>query len=691
MNPLLPGLHDISSLKIAPPGTWVLDTIALSANPMPASYLTSVNIIVRVNWGYGSTGTLPVPDEYPGFAQRIANYVKGSTGCKRWIIGNEPNASAEWPDGQPIFPAQYAACYKLCRQAIHAIPGHEHDEVLIAGSAPWNAELKYPGNVNGDWIKYFADVIAIVGGACDGFALHAYTHGYDPALVTSTARMDAPFQNRYYNFRTYLDYCAAIPESMHSLPVYLTEADGNGPWQATGLMPAMLAEIDTYNQAGKPKIHCVIFYRYPKYDQFFIEGKDDVIAEYLAAVGRGYSSPDTLDSTGAKSMPDTTYLPSISHDAPSSTLPPRQIDPRLTQRGTTIEEASVSPGTSYFRLNEAQFFDHTQAGGRHHVYVEAVDERGAPLANIPFTFSWPSGKAQIVTNGKSGFDAANQPFSEGRNAFNVAPADAPGDAVKGIGMGEDDPGGWNAGEHTATLLRFQRVSEHEETPSTPKTAYVAAQSGLNLRSAPGTGSQLLVSAPYGDPVQVIGTSDNTTWSNVIYQGQTGWMLSSLLSPTPPTISKPQPQPPAGTNWERARAYVARWEGGWADNPADPGGATNKGITIGTFTKWREAHGQGTPTKDDLRNISDAEADQIFYEQYWLASHSDQLPWPLCLANFNAAVNTGPGQAKKFLAESDGDFLKYMAAVIDWYTTINGWPDFGAAWTRRNADLLREAA
>jgi uncharacterized protein YgiM (DUF1202 family) len=685
MNPLLPGLHDISSLKIAPSGTWALDTIALSEHPIPASYLTSVNIIVRINWGYGSTGTLPVPDEYPAFGQRVANYVKGSTGCKRWIIGNEPNASAEWPDGQPIFPAQYAVCYKFCRQVIHAIPGHDHDEVLIAAPAPWNAELKYPGNINGDWIKYFADVIALVDGACDGFALHAYTHGYDPALVTSTARMDAPFQNRYFNFRTYLDYCAAIPESMRSLPAYLTEADGNGPWQATGLMPAMLAEIDTYNQTGKPKIHCVIFYRYPKYDQFFIDGKNDVIAEYLAAVGRGYSSPIALDSTGAKSMPDTTYLPSISHDAQSSTLPPRKIDPRLTQRGTTIEEASVSPGTSYFRLNEAQFFDHTQAGGRHHVYVEAVDERGASLANIPFTFSWSDGKAQIVTNGKSGFDAANQPFSKGRNAFSVAPADSPGDAVKGIGMGEDDPGGWNAGEHTSTLLRFQRVAEHEQTPSIPKTAYVAAQSGLNLRSEPGTGSQLLVSAPYGDAVQVIGTSDDTTWSNVIYQGQTGWMLSSLLSPTPPASNKPQP--PAGDSWERAWPIVLSIEGGLSTDRSDPGNYRPDGTFVGTkYGISANAH-----PDVDIVNLTKEQALDIYKNQYWQASGAASMPWPMCLVVFDTAVQHGVGVARQLLAEKPTPEQVYLGQRALRYFNDPNWARYGVAWGDRVRRIEDEAS
>jgi hypothetical protein len=554
----LAGLHDISAAKIAPPTTWVLDTVALSSILSAPVYPASLNIIARLNWGYGSTGTLPVPDQYQDFARRFANYVRMSHGCTRWVVGNEPNHPQEWPNGQPIYPAQYAACYKLCRQAVHAIPGHEHDEVLVAGSGPWNAQLKYEGNPNGDWIQYFSDVIGALGNEVDGFSIHSYTHGYNVALVTSSARMDAPFQSRRSEFRAYLDYLEAVPDNLRDRPVYLTESNGNGPWQAVGLMPAMLNEVNNYNIAGKSRIQCVIFYRFSKDDSDNIDGKDDVIKEYLAAVGRGYTSPDALNSLGAKSMPDTTYIPAVSNEPPASAPPQRQIDQRLVQRGTTIIEASVSPGATYFRLVKAQFFDHNEAGGRHHVYVEAFDERGAPLANVRFVYAWSSGKAEIVTNGKSGFDAANQPFSEGRNAFSVFPADGLGDKVEGIGMGQDDLGGWNAGEHTATLLRFQRVVAGAPVPVQPPaptgpqppltTLYVGAVRGVNMRAGPSTGSVVLTAIPYAEAVQVSAAafSAGDSWLIATYappgaQSATGWILATLLSK-----DKPAPLPVSPT-------------------------------------------------------------------------------------------------------------------------------------------------
>jgi hypothetical protein len=286
---LLVGIHDREGRHILPPGAWCLDTIALSENPSPTDYTAlgpGLHWIVRLNWSYGSTGTLPIEDRHADFADRVAAYVARSPGCSRWIIANEPSLPREWPNNRPIYPWDYAECYLRCRAAIHALPGHQHDEVLIAAPGPWNNELKYAGNENGDWIQYFVDVLEAVGGNCDGFSLHAYTHGHDPALVTSEKRMDAPFENRLYEFRVYQDFLAAVPFGLRELPVYITEANGNGPWQATGLIPAMLGEISGWNERGGQPISCLIFYRYPRYDEFHMEGKLDVLAEFQQAANR---------------------------------------------------------------------------------------------------------------------------------------------------------------------------------------------------------------------------------------------------------------------------------------------------------------------------------------------------------------------------------------------------------------------
>lgn len=139
----------------------------------------------------------------------------------------------------------------------------------------------------------------------------------------------------------------------------------------------------------------------------------------------------------------------------------RDVDPALIQRGTQIFDVIAAPGTKVWKLVYAKFFPKGQgagqAGGRINCFVEAIDENGVQIPNIIFIMSWSTGKSEIITNGRTGFDAGNQPFSPGENAFTVSREN--GDTVHGVGMGEDTPQGFNPGAHTCTLLRFQRLSE----------------------------------------------------------------------------------------------------------------------------------------------------------------------------------------------------------------------------------------
>ena len=45
--------------------------------------------------------------------------------------------------------------------------------------------------------------------------------------------------------------------------------------------------------------------------------------------------------------------------------------------------------------------------------------------------------------------------------------------------------------------------------------------------------------------------------------------------------------------------------------------------------------------------------EIYWSEYWLAGRCDRMPWPLCLAHFDACVNVGVGQAAKFLQRALG--------------------------------------
>lgn len=109
-------------------------------------------------------------------------------------------------------------------------------------------------------------------------------------------------------------------------------------------------------------------------------------------------------------------------------------------------------------------------------------------------------------------------------------------------------------------------------------------------------------------------------------------------------------PPADggkANFERAQEIVREFEGGYSDDPKDPGGATNFGITRKTLAAWR-----GKPvSKADVANMSYQEAKDIYFSQYWSKSSCGAMPGPLALAVYNVCVHAGPGTAATYLQKA----------------------------------------
>ena len=52
-------------------------------------------------------------------------------------------------------------------------------------------------------------------------------------------------------------------------------------------------------------------------------------------------------------------------------------------------------------------------------------------------------------------------------------------------------------------------------------------------------------------------------------------------------------------------FILKWEGGFANDPTDRGGATNKGVTIATYEAYCKKKGLPRPSVADLKHISDA--------------------------------------------------------------------------------------
>ncbi|MEM7614498.1 MAG: glycosyl hydrolase 108 family protein [Pseudomonadota bacterium] len=100
----------------------------------------------------------------------------------------------------------------------------------------------------------------------------------------------------------------------------------------------------------------------------------------------------------------------------------------------------------------------------------------------------------------------------------------------------------------------------------------------------------------------------------------------------------------------ALAFTLRWEGGYVNHPADPGGATNKGVTKRVYDAYRAAKGQSV---QDVRNITDAEVHDIYENGYWRKAKCPDLAVDLDTVQFDTAVNMGVGRAIKFMQKSTG--------------------------------------
>jgi len=94
-----------------------------------------------------------------------------------------------------------------------------------------------------------------------------------------------------------------------------------------------------------------------------------------------------------------------------------------------------------------------------------------------------------------------------------------------------------------------------------------------------------------------------------------------------------------------------YEGGFVDHPDDPGGATNQGVTQRTYDTYRDK--QGKP-RQSVRDISEHEVEQIYFEGYWRAGHCHRMPDAAsALTLFDACVNHGLNPAMRFIQRGAG--------------------------------------
>lgn len=94
-------------------------------------------------------------------------------------------------------------------------------------------------------------------------------------------------------------------------------------------------------------------------------------------------------------------------------------------------------------------------------------------------------------------------------------------------------------------------------------------------------------------------------------------------------------------FENAVELILKHEGGYVNHPDDPGGETNYGISKRAYPDL------------DIANLSKHDASVIYKEDYWDRIRGDDLPYPLALVTFDAAVNSGVRRASKWLQYAVG--------------------------------------
>ena len=139
------------------------------------------------------------------------------------------------------------------------------------------------------------------------------------------------------------------------------------------------------------------------------------------------------------------------------------------------------------------------------------------------------------------------------------------------------------------------------------------------------------------------------------------------------------------------------EGGYVNDPRDPGGETKFGISKRSYPD------------QDIAGLSLAQAKLIYRRDFWDRLRCDALPAPLRFQVFDAAVNSGPGTAVRWLQAAlgvaqDGVFgaitmqrlvacdsqallARFNGHRLYFMTTLSTWPTFSRGWARRVAANL----
>ena len=158
------------------------------------------------------------------------------------------------------------------------------------------------------------------------------------------------------------------------------------------------------------------------------------------------------------------------------------------------------------------------------------------------------------------------------------------------------------------------------------------------------------------------------------------------------------------NFDDALKAILHHEGGYVDHPKDPGGRTNLGCTQRVWEEW-----VGHPVDEKtMRGLTPELVAPLYKAKYWDKIKGDELPNGVDYIVFDAAINSGPGRAAKWLQQTVGavpdgaigagtlakvaampaaDIVeKYQQTRLQFLQSLPTWDTFGKGWGRRVAEV-----
>lgn len=166
---------------------------------------------------------------------------------------------------------------------------------------------------------------------------------------------------------------------------------------------------------------------------------------------------------------------------------------------------------------------------------------------------------------------------------------------------------------------------------------------------------------------------------------------------------------AQNNFDACLKIILHYEGGFSNDPRDPGGMTNLGVTKKAWEDY-----VGHPVDEaEMRSLTVEKVSPFYKTRYWDVNECDLLPAGLDLCVFDFGINTGVAHSAKFLQHTlkvteDGHIgpatiqavsvyssqpnglknliINFQLVRSDYYKACHNFPTFGRGWLRRTGEI-----